>query len=83
MLYQATHSCPPYRSYKQWCYQGGISTPLIIARGKDTPLAHHIGISYQVAHIIDLFPTCIDLASVSYPKKHNAKQDAFTYNKTY
>lgn len=64
----------PYRSYKQWCYQGGTSTPLIIAGGKDTPLAHRTGISKQAAHIIDLFPTCINLASVSYPKKHNGNK---------
>lgn len=57
----------PYRSYKQWCYQGGTSTPFILTFG-DTHKNKAPGeICRQAAHIIDLLPTCMDLASASYP----------------
>lgn len=59
----------PYRSYKQWCFQGGTSSPLIITLGdairmkrKEKGLIHR-----EPCHIIDLFPTCLDMASVKYP----------------
>lgn len=57
----------PYRSYKQWCYQGGTSTPFIITFGDAGKNSQKGGWCRQVAHIIDLLPTCIDLASAAYP----------------
>ncbi|WP_455672606.1 arylsulfatase [Phocaeicola sp.] len=57
----------PYRSYKQWVYQGGTSTPLIITYGDDTQIKQKGSICREVGHIIDIFPTCLDMASASYP----------------
>lgn len=57
----------PYRSYKQWCYQGGTSAPFIIAWGdpEKNPLRGQI--CNRISHITDIFPTCLDLASLKYP----------------
>ncbi len=57
----ATASNTPFRRYKMWVQEGGISTPLIVhwpagivGRGE---LRHTVG------HVIDLLPTIFDLAS--------------------
>lgn len=54
----------PYRSYKQWTYQGGTSAPLIISSSGEGLRGT---IDSQPCHIIDIFPTCLDLAGASYP----------------
>lgn len=59
----------PYRNYKQWCYHGGTSSPLILAYGDPEKNADPGGICRQVSHIIDLLPTCMDLASAEYPSE--------------
>jgi len=61
----ANVSNTPFRMYKHWVHEGGIASPLI---------AHYPGviqpgrIDDQMAHIMDLMPTCIDLAQGSYPE---------------
>jgi len=55
----------PFRRYKTWAYEGGISTPLIVRWPgvvKPGTLTHQIG------HVIDLMPTCLEIAGVPYPK---------------
>ncbi|WP_425619398.1 arylsulfatase [Anatilimnocola sp. NA78] len=61
----ANVSNTPFREYKHWVHEGGISTPLI---------AHWpAGISskgelrHQAGHLIDLMSTCIDLTGATYP----------------
>lgn len=57
----------PYRSYKQWCFMGGISSPLIICYPKQA--SKDAGTwRYENAHIIDILPTCVNLAGIKYPK---------------
>jgi arylsulfatase len=62
----ANVSNTPFREYKHWVHEGGISTPLIahwpkggFEKGKlrDTP-----------AHLIDIAPTVYELAGAQYPK---------------
>lgn len=57
----------PFRRYKQWVHEGGISTPFI-ARwpGRIKPNSW----TNEVAHIIDLLPTCAELGKAAYPKQH-------------
>lgn len=57
----------PYRSYKQWCFQGGTSTPFILTYGAPEKNTNKGGICRQPAHIIDLLPTCMDLVNASWP----------------
>lgn len=63
----------PYRSYKQWVFQGGISSPLILTDGRSKSQTEK-GSICQPSHIIDIFPTCLDIASAHYPDTfHNQK----------
>ena len=57
----------PFRRYKTWMYEGGIATPMIVRYPKITPSD---AVSHDVGHIIDLLPTCIDLAGTTYPAAH-------------
>jgi len=57
--------CTPFRRYKSWVHEGGISTPLITRwPGVIAPNT----MTDQVGHIIDFMPTCIELAGTAYPK---------------
>ena len=70
---QADLSNTPYRSYKQWVFQGGTSAPFIISGGKWNK-SENGTICREVAHIIDVLPTCLDMASVKYPKEFKGKR---------
>ena len=61
----ANVSNTPFREYKHWVHEGGISTPLIAhwpagftAKGE---------LRHQPAHLIDIMATCVDLANAKYP----------------
>ncbi|WP_294544067.1 arylsulfatase [uncultured Bacteroides sp.] len=58
----------PYRDYKSRCLQGGTSTPFILTYGNVAKNKSKGEICRQPAHIIDVLPTCMDLASARYPK---------------
>ena len=53
--------------YKQKCFNGGTSSPLIITYGD--PAKNKLAGKWtaQQAHIIDILPTCVDLADGTYP----------------
>jgi len=64
----ANVSNTPFREYKHWVHEGGISTPLIAhwpAKVKsagvlrDTP-----------AHLIDIMATCVDISGANYPAEY-------------
>jgi arylsulfatase A-like enzyme len=57
----------PFREHKMWIQEGGISTPLI-ARWPAS-IKRHGTITPAVGYVIDLMPTCLELAGASYPKK--------------
>ncbi len=61
----ANASNTPYRYYKNWLYEGGIRTPLIIYYPR--VLKEKGNLTEQVGHLTDIMPTCIDLAGVKYP----------------
>ncbi|MGY8658509.1 MAG: arylsulfatase [Verrucomicrobiales bacterium] len=61
----ANVSNTPFREYKHWVHEGGISTPLIAhwpkgIAGKNTWVK-------DPTHLIDLMATCIDLGKATYP----------------
>lgn len=64
----------PFRSYKSGCFQGGTSAPLIVMYGDDTLNKQQVNICKEPSHIIDLFPTCLDIASVKYPASFHDKK---------
>jgi len=61
----ANASNTPFRLYKHWVHEGGISSPLVVywpagvkARG---------GLTSQPGHLIDLMATCVDVGGAEYP----------------
>ena len=61
----ANASNTPFRLYKHWVHEGGISTPLI-ARWPEG-IARHDAITHEPGHLIDLMATCVDVAGAQYP----------------
>ncbi len=68
----ANASNTPFRLYKHWEHEGGISAPLIaywpeVIRegGRLTP---------QPGHLIDLLATCVDVAGATYPSEYNGRK---------
>ena len=61
----ANVSNTPFREYKHWVHEGGISTPLVAhwPNGITTKGA----LRTQPGHLIDIAATCIDLAAATYP----------------
>ena len=61
----ANASNTPFRLYKHWVHEGGISSPLIahwpavIRKGG--------GLTSQPGHLVDLMATCVDVAGAKYP----------------
>ncbi|TDE12295.1 arylsulfatase [Jiangella asiatica] len=60
----ANASNSPFRRFKRWVHEGGISTPFIVnwpARFGGPRIVH------QPAHFIDVLATCLDAAGAPYP----------------
>jgi arylsulfatase A-like enzyme len=68
----ANASNTPFRLYKHWVHEGGISTPLIAhwPRG----IQRHGEFDRQPSHLIDLMATCVDLSGAAYPKQYNGHE---------
>jgi len=63
----ANVSNTPFREYKHWVHEGGISTPLIAHWPNG--IAAKGELRKQPGHLIDIAATCVDLAGAEYPKK--------------
>ena len=64
----------PFRSYKRWCFQGGTSSPLILMYGGKKSAKGKGVICSEPGHIIDIMPTCLDMASIKYPQIFKGKK---------
>lgn len=58
----ANLSNAPFRLYKSWVHEGGISSPLIVRYGRNSG-----DISRRPSHMIDIAATIYDVAGVDYP----------------
>lgn len=67
----ANASNTPFRLYKHWVHEGGISTPLIASW--PSVLRKEGKISHEVGHLVDLMATCVDAAGATYPKEFRGK----------
>ena len=65
----ANASNTPFRLYKHWVHEGGIATPLIVHWPKHIEAQSQL--RHQPAHVIDIMPTCCEIAGATYPKKYN------------
>lgn len=63
----ATVSNTPFREYKHWVHEGGISTPLVVhwPSGIQTPGQ----LRHQPGHLIDIMATCVAVAGAQYPSE--------------
>ncbi len=69
----ANVSNTPFREYKHWVHEGGISTPLVAHWPAGIPVSRHNALESQPAHLIDLMATCVSLAQASYPKEYQGE----------
>ena len=66
----AAYSNAPFRMYKKFVHEGGISTPLVVhwPRGIDQPGRIETD---AVVHLVDVFPTLLELSGVTHPDSRN------------
>jgi arylsulfatase len=67
----ANVSNTPFREFKHWEHEGGISTPLIAHWPSGISAPRRGSLEKQPAHLIDLMATCIDLSGSSYPTERS------------
>ena len=66
----AAYSNAPFRMYKKFVHEGGISTPLIVhwPAGLDKPGRIE---KKAVVHLVDVFPTLMELSGAEQPRERN------------
>jgi arylsulfatase len=68
----ANASNTPFRRFKHFTEEGGISAPFIVRWPR------HVGTNAieqkQVGHVIDLMPTVLDIAGATYPTTYNGRE---------
>ncbi len=71
----ANVSNTPFREYKHWVHEGGISSPLI---AHWPALMRSAGVAgrlvHEPSHLIDLMGTALDVAGATYPQRHAGEQ---------
>lgn len=65
----ANTSNTPFREYKHYVHEGGISSPLIAHWPKGIDTTRHGKLEHQPGHLIDIMATCVDLSGAKYPTK--------------
>lgn len=68
----ANASNTPFREYKHWVHEGGISTPLIAHWPEGIKRKGEL--DHQPGHLIDIMATCVDLGKVNYPKERDGEK---------
>ncbi len=68
----ATVSNTPFREYKHWVHEGGISTPLI-AHWPDR-ITRRGELEHTPGHLIDLMATAVDVSGATYPETFHGGQ---------
>ena len=63
----------PFRKYKMYVHEGGIATPLVAHWPQGLPATLKGTLTHEIGHVIDLLPTCLDVAGVEYPSQHQGK----------
>jgi arylsulfatase len=63
----ATLANTPFRRYKHFTHEGGISTPLIAHWPAGIPAERRGRLEKQPGHLVDIMATAVDLADAKYP----------------
>ena len=61
----------PFRKFKRFTYEGGISTPLIAHWPKG--ISNPGRMDAEPGHLVDIMATCLDLSGAEYPESRNGK----------
>jgi arylsulfatase A-like enzyme len=69
----ANASDTPFRLYKSYVHEGGVSSPLIIRWTEGLTTAKG-SFCTTTGHVIDIMPTCLDLAGAQYPREFKEKE---------
>lgn len=69
----ANVSNTPFREYKHWVHEGGISSPLIAHWPRGIAESEYNSLQSQPAHLIDIMATCVDLGQAEYPKEYQGQ----------
>ncbi|MBP6823871.1 MAG: arylsulfatase [Acidobacteria bacterium] len=70
----ANVSNTPFREYKHWMHEGGISTPLIVHWPKGIPKTQRNKLVQSPGHLIDLMATAVDVSGAKYPTEINGQK---------
>jgi arylsulfatase A-like enzyme len=62
----------PFRLYKTWLHEGGIATPFVVRWPRGISAKNEV--RHDVAHVMDILPTMIELAGAEYPTKWNGRK---------
>jgi arylsulfatase len=65
----ATLANTPFKRYKHFTHEGGISSPFIVHWPAGIPAAHNGTFERQPAHLVDIMATAVDLAGAKYPER--------------
>ena len=65
----ANVSNTPYREFKHWVHEGGISTPLIVHAPSLMSESMKGKFYSEYGQLVDIMVTCLDLAGAQYPDK--------------
>ena len=68
----ASASNTPFRYWKKESFEGGCHTPLIVHWPKGL-VAGPGAVTEQLGHVIDIMPTCLELAEANYPDQYNGQ----------
>jgi arylsulfatase len=68
----ANASNTPFRKYKQYIHEGGITTPFIASW--PAQLKKTGGVTDQPGHIIDIMATCCEISGATYPTDYQEKR---------
>jgi arylsulfatase len=70
----ANVSNTPFREYKHWTHEGGISTPLIAHWPTGIPVTRRGKLEAQPGQLVDIMATCLDLAGAQYPAEYRGQK---------
>lgn len=70
----ANLSNTPFREYKHWVHEGGISTPLIVHWPKGIATNRAGKLERQPGHLVDIMATFVDVSEAAYPRELKGEQ---------
>jgi arylsulfatase len=70
----ATLNNTPFRRYKHFTHEGGVSTPLIVSWPDGIPMDRDGKLIKEPGHVVDLMATVVDVTGAKYPAEYNGHE---------